>query len=194
MQLFKQSPINIKTKAVKDADMQLSFNYKPQQFHVRNTGQNISLMPLNNNSFIVKNNKIYHLSEVHFHRPSEHQVDYQNFDMEVHIVNQEDHETVVYRVLLAFEDDGYDFGKPFENIDRDIEIDLSKLVAANCWDYHGSFTTTPYDEVVIWLINQQVLTIEKSQADHLNKLYPNNNRCLQPTNGRDVYSICTCSN
>ncbi len=194
MQLFKQSPINIRTKVVKSADKQLSFNYQVEDFHVRNTGQNISLMPIEGKSFIVKNNKIYHLSEVHFHRPSEHQVDYQNFDMEIHLVHQEDHETVVYSVLLHITEDGYDFGQPFNHIDENISIDLTKLVATNCWDYHGSFTTTPFDEVVIWLINQEVLTINKSQANQLNSYYPNNNRCLQPTNGREVYSICTCLN
>lgn len=189
---FKQSPIDIDSKKTIQIDKLVEFHYNLEEFHVMNTGLNISLMPTDSQSYIIKNDKKFHLSELHFHRPSEHHVDGNEFDMEVHLVHQEDHETVVYSVLLKIDDEGYDFSKPFENIDHNITIDLNKLVAKTCWDYHGSFTTSPFDEVVIWLINQTPQTICRKQAELINGFYPNNNRCLQPLNNRDVYTVCTC--
>ncbi len=189
---FKQSPINIKTDTTIMIDRLVEFNYNSEEFHVMNTGLNISLMPTNAKSYILKNNKKYHLSEMHFHRPIEHHVDGNDFDMEVHLVHQESHETVVYSVLLNIADSGFDFGKPFENIDSNITIDLKTLTAKKCWDYHGSFTTSPFNEVVIWLINQESIDICSSQANLINSFYPQNNRCLQPINDRNVYTVCTC--
>lgn len=189
---FKQSPINIESKHAIPIDRLVEFNYTSEQFHVMDTGLNISLMPINSQSYIIKNGKTFHLSEIHFHRPSEHHVDGDEFDMEVHLVHQEDHETVVYSVLLEITDNGFDFAKPFENIGNNIEINLTELVADWCWDYHGSFTTSPFNEVVIWLVNQQIHQISRQQADLINRFYPQNNRCLQPLNDRDVYTVCTC--
>lgn len=189
---FKQSPINIMTDQAIAIDHQVEFHYQLEEFHVRDTGINISLMPTNSRSYILKNNVRYHLSEMHFHRPSEHHLDDQSFDMEVHLVHQESHETLVYSVLLKITENGFDFGLPFENIDNNISIDLNTIVADRCWDYHGSFTTSPFDEVVIWLINQEINQIDISQANLINSHYPNNNRCLQPINDRNVYSVCMC--
>lgn len=190
---FKQSPINIDTQKTVAIEHTVDFHYQCEEFHVMDTGLNISLMPTDSTSYILKNNKKYHLSEMHFHRPSEHHVDDAGFDMEVHLVHQESHETVVYSVLLRIKDNGFDFSKPFENIDTNIVIDLTRLVANKCWDYHGSFTTSPFNEVVIWLINQTPQTIATSQAELIGGLYPENNRCLQPLNGRGVYTVCTCA-
>ncbi len=189
---FKQSPINITTIECQRSNLTANFFYTNEEFHVFDNGLNISLMPTNGSSYVIKNNKRYNLSEMHFHRPSEHQVDDKQFDMELHLVHQEDHETLVYSILLKIEDDGYDFSKPFNNIDSNITIDLTKLIPSHCWDYHGSFTTSPFDEEVIWLINKQESTICSSQAALINGYYPNNNRCLQPLNNRQVYSICAC--
>lgn len=189
MQQFKQSPIDIDTTKTINANHKISFNYFQESFHVMDTGLNISLMPINCQSYVIKNDKIYNLSEIHFHRPSEHHVNGDDFDMEVHLVHQESHSTLVYSILLKMDDNGINFGFPFANIDANISIDLSQLTPKSCWDYHGSFTTSPFDEIVIWLINQKPLTILTSQANALNSLYPNNNRCLQPINERDIFSV-----
>lgn len=187
---FKQSPINIETEKTIAIDRNIEFHYGLEEFHVRDTGLNISLMPTNSNCYVIKNNMRFHLSEIHFHRPSEHHVDNHEFDMEVHLVHQESHETLVYSVLLKITEDGFDFSRPFENLNQNISIDLNKIVPNNCWDYHGSFTTSPFNEVVIWMINQTVHEIARSQAVLINSYYPNNSRCLQPANERNVYTVC----
>lgn len=189
MQQFKQSPINIITTQLSQLPQSVDFHYYREQFNVVNTGLNISLVPVKPTSYFFKNNLRYTLSEIHFHRPSEHHVDYQNFDMEVHLVHHGQNSVVVYSVLLNICEEGNDFGQPFSSIGEMIEIDLSSLVATVCWDYHGSLTTSPFDEAVIWLINQHPQTICQEQANLLNNYYPHNNRCLQPLNDRDVYTI-----
>ncbi|WOO87296.1 carbonic anhydrase family protein [Mollicutes bacterium LVI A0039] len=190
---FKQSPINIDTNELMPLDRTASFHYELETFHVCDNGQNISLTPLDAKSYVLKNNHKFYITEMHFHRPSEHHVDDIEFDMEVHIVHQLEHETLVYSVLLNITDDGLHFGAPFSNLNADIDVDLSALVPNNCWDYHGSFTTSPFDETVIWLINQVQLEINRDQANLLNSFYPANNRCLQPVGQRRVYSIATTS-
>lgn len=186
---FKQSPVNIKTANIKKNDHEVKFHYVEEQFHVFDSGLNISLMPTDAKSYILKNDRYFHLSEVHFHRPSEHQINDHQFDMEVHLVHQESHETLVYSILLNISENGFKFGEPFSNLSNNILIDLSRLSPRTCWDYHGSFTTSPFDEVVIWLINQDILSIDSEQASLINKYYPNNNRCLQPINNRDIHCI-----
>lgn len=189
---FKQSPIDINTKEVVKLERKVKFHYQLEQFEVTNTGLNISLSPVSNSNYIEKNGKKYILSEMHFHRPSEHHIDSKQFDMEVHLVHDGDHETIVYSVLLQICKHGFAFGHAFDNIDKQVSIDLCNLVAETCWDYHGSLTTSPFNEVVIWLINQQMMTIDASQAALINHYYPNNNRCLQPVNDRKVYTVSNC--
>lgn len=188
---FKQSPINIDTTQTPKLSQTVKFHYSEQRFKVIDNGLNITLLPSDTKCWIYKNQNIYPLSEIHFHRPSEHHVDNSNFDMEVHLVHHARFETVVYSILLTIDDDGYDFGKPFSSIDAWITIDLATLVPEKCWDYHGSLTTSPFDEVVIWLINHQVQSISRVQADLLNNYYPQNNRCLQPRGERKIYTVYT---
>lgn len=189
---FKQSPINIVRSEVQDLDQEVVFNYSKECFTVEDTGLNISLIPATTHNYIIKHGMKFTLNEVHFHRPSEHHVDDQQFDMEMHLVHGGDHETVVYSLLLQMTADGETFGNPFSNIGNTIEINLSKYIPETCWDYHGSLTTSPFEEVVIWLINQQLINIDETEASLLNSYYPNNNRCLQPVNNRDVYTVCNC--
>ncbi len=191
MQLFKQSPINIDIGNLQAIQKNIYFNYNNEQFHVFNNGQNISLMPTNCKSFITFDKKQFHLSEIHFHLPSEHHISSKHFDMEVHLVHQEDHETIVYGVLLKISNDGFNFGQPFSNIDQNITLELTRLVPTTCFHYNGSFTTKPYDEVVTWLINTDIYTISEYQAELFSVLYPNNNRCLQPLNNRLVSIVHT---
>lgn len=190
---FKQSPINIKTSEVIEVNRNVHFDYNIESFEVKDTGLNISLTPHTSNNYIIKDGRRFDLIELHFHRPSEHTINSESFDMELHLVHKGNHENLVYSVLLKIEDEGFEFGSPFSNINNTISFDLNRLLPVDCWDYHGSLTTSPFDEVVIWLINQKLMTIQTKQANLINDFYPNNNRCLQPLNDRDVYTICSCN-
>lgn len=190
---FKQSPINIETNKVLVSDLSVNFHYQTQEFDVIDNGNNIALMPIDSNCYIIKNNMKFELFEIHFHRPSEHHVDSHEFDMEVHFLHRGKVNILVYSVLLKISENGNDFGSPFTNVGTQTSFDLKPFVPTECWDYHGSFTTSPFDEEVIWLVSQTVQDIKQTEADILNGYYPNNNRCLQPLNERVVYSLCDCN-
>ncbi len=190
MKQFRQSPINVVTEQTEFKEKVVDFHYHKEVFEVSDNGLNISLTPTTNNNYIgLKRNNV-HLTEIHFHKPGEHQIDSELFDMEVHLVHQENSFTIVYGVLLKFSDFGYDFGKPFSNIGNTIEIDLNKLITSDkCWQYYGSFTTTPFAEQVIWLINKQTLEVNQAEGEILSSYYPCNNRCIQPVNDRVVFDV-----
>lgn len=190
MKQFRQSPINFNTCNTINKDKKILFSYHETNFMVQDNLSNIVLIPQEDSNYIEVEQRKVHLTEIHFHRPSEHYIDNAGFDMEIHLVHQENHFTIVYGVLLKLKNNGFDFGEPFSNVNRIISFDLNKLlVNSSCYQYYGSFTTTPYEEKVIWVVNKQVLPISTCQATLLSTMYPENNRCLQVLNDRPVYEI-----
>ncbi len=87
----EQSPINIETSQVIDDEKleDLDINYKPTGFSLSNNGHTIQANPSTKDNSLVVDNKEYKLAQFHFHTPSEHQFNGQNFDMELHLVHKE---------------------------------------------------------------------------------------------------------
>ncbi len=190
MNYFKQSPINIEPTATHLTTDELNFNYNCNTFTVDDSGQNIRLLPTAMPSTVTYNGLVFPLSEIHFHKPSEHTISGSYFDMEVHFVHNRLEQTLVYSIILNLTDDGYDFGRPFDNINNNIKIDLQRFKTQEYYKYFGSFTTVPFSENVIWIINKQHHNVSMHYLAKLDSFYPCNNRCLQPLNMRDVYSVC----
>ncbi len=190
MKQFKQSPINIIKEDVVKKDKLVKFNYHKQNFKIINNGINITLIPTADDCYIELRNAKIHLTEMHFHAPAEHQIDSNLFDMEVHLVHQEKSFNIVYGVLLSFEKSGFDFSKPFDNIDAEITIDLSVLINSDiAWQYYGSLTTEPFNENVIWIISKNILKVDECSCIKLSDYFPCNNRCIHKLNERIVYDI-----
>ncbi len=190
MNFFKQSPINIEQPFVQEKDIDITFEYRQQNFEVIDTGQNIALSPTYHKSNIKIANKRYFLTEIHFHKPSEHHVDDRQFEMEAHFVHEGAFDTVVYSLLLKIDDAGFDFSNPFANINNTIILDLEPFICnSRLWMYYGSYTTSPFAENVTWLINCDIGLIAPALANDLTNLYPCNNRCLQPVGTRNVYFV-----
>lgn len=190
MNYFKQSPINIETTLEIEHNCSIEFNYQNEFFLVSDTSLNISLVPKSCKSHITFEGKQYKLTELHFHRPSEHHVNGGHFDMEMHMVHQTEIDTIVFSTLLRQAPNGDDFNRPFSNIGKIISLDLSKFIPKKkLWNYYGSFTTTPFAENVIWFINQEPYPIDANEGNALSNHYPCNNRCLQPLNARKLFVI-----
>jgi carbonic anhydrase len=52
--------------------------------------------------------------------------------------------------------------------------------------FNGSLTTPPCSENVRWLVLKTPVTVSKDQTTAFRKIYPLNNRPVQPLNGRKV--------
>ena len=81
----EQSPINIETShVIEDEKMtDVFFNYIPTGFSLSHYGYTIQATPSTLDNSIVVDNKEYKLAQLHFHTPSEHQFNGQNFEMEL---------------------------------------------------------------------------------------------------------------
>ena len=66
----------------------LKFNYAPTSFSLANNGHTIQGNPAAIDNSIVVDGKEYKLAQFHFHTPSEHQFNGQNFDMGLILVHK----------------------------------------------------------------------------------------------------------
>ncbi|EXB88694.1 hypothetical protein L484_015379 [Morus notabilis] len=156
--------------------------------------------------------KDYTLIKLHWHTPSEHQIDGYQFPAELHLVHQAADATLsVVSILYNYtsDDDSVD---PFlaEQIEEQLvelpnvscggkgarlplgNLDLTELgnQAKNYYRYVGSLTTPGCTETVIWTVLQKVRSISQDQVEALrnplNGSYKENARPTQPLHDRKV--------
>ena len=87
----EQSPINLEFSQVR-ADKKLRRNliyYEPTTFTLLNNGHTVQANATTESNLIVVEGNVYKLSQFHFHTPSEHQFNSQNYDMELHLVHSD---------------------------------------------------------------------------------------------------------
>ena len=116
----------------------------------------------------------YKLLQVHFHRPSEHQIGGKNFPMEAHFVHRaESGALAVVGVLFATGMPNAAFSKIVATmpategpaVKADATIDLNTLLPPKLgyYRYPGSLTTPPCAEIVEWLLLTD--PVEVAEAD-----------------------------
>ena len=196
----EQSPINIETSQViedeKIAD--LVINYKPTGFSLSNNGHTIQGNPSTlDNSFVV-DNKEYKLAQFHFHTPSEHQFNGQNFDMELHFVHKDANNQLAVLGLMIKEGASNPYLEkawnviPTEETTEDVKltepIDLMSLLPKDkdSFRYNGSLTTPPCSEAVKWIVLEEPIEMSKEQIDKFREIFPDNHRPVQSLNEREV--------
>ena len=196
----EQSPINIETlHVVKDKYItDPTINYKPTVFSLSNDGHTIQATPSTLDNSIVVNNKEYMLTQLHFHTPSEHQFNGNNFDMELHFLHMDANYQLVVLGLMIKEGKTNSYLKnawnviPREKTTEDVKlkepIDLMNLLPKekDSFQYNGSLTTPPCSEGVKWVILKEPIEMSKEQIDTFREIFFYNNRPVQPLNEREV--------
>lgn len=156
---------------------------------------------------IKYNSKALTVQNVHYHAPSEHSINGDLLDLEIHFFTADDSEQ------------GYGFGVLFEVGEKENEFvkasidsfksnsdktfDTTWLIpnglADNFYYYNGSITNPSYgdcSEIIIWTVFSSVVEISQEQLDFFNDMWKNNdtfagglgsNRVVQDLNGRTVY-------
>jgi len=194
----RQSPINIDdTYTLQGPAEPLQFNYQPSNGEVVNNGHTIQVNVLGGNTLTVRGTT-YSLVQVHFHTPSEEQVNSRNFAMVAHLVHKSaEGQLAVVAVLL---DPGVAnplIDKIWTYMPLDVNdtvrmpsglFDLNELLPKDqrYYQFIGSLTTPPCTEGVLWMVLKQPVPISQAQLRLFRQLYPNNARPVQPVNGRPI--------
>ena len=194
----RQSPIDIHAKNCKElrSASNLELHYVPSVFDIVNNGHTEQVNCLTEDEMVFENNT-YRLNQFHFHTPSEHTIDGKYFPMEIHFVHLNEQNELA--VVGLFVDEGAHnaaFDPVFEHLPTHIgEHDIVPIPLnpiqffpknMDNFRYEGSLTTPPCSENVHWLVLEEHISMSKSQLSKFQKLFPHNNRPIQPLYERGV--------
>jgi len=194
----RQSPINIEeSNTLQGPAEPLLFNYTPSNGTVINNGHTVQVDVQGGNTLTVRGSN-YALVQVHFHSPSEEQINFRNYAMVAHLVHKNpDGQLAVVAVLLepgqanAFIDSVWTY-MPLDVNDQ-VRMpaglfDLKGLLPQDqrYYQFLGSLTTPPCTEGVLWMVLKTSVQISAAQLRLFQQLYPNNARPVQPANNRPV--------
>jgi carbonic anhydrase len=193
-----QSPINVRTTnlAVSDLDS-FHFYYKPMPLDVTDTGHSIQIN-FEPGCATRIDGTTYGLVQIHFHRPSEEQIDGKSFPMVAHMVHSApDGKLAVIAVLLKIGKANPLIDAVLANLPKGAggEIKLAKPLVdptdlmppvRNYYTFQGSLTTPPCTEGVTWFVLKSPGTISAAQEQAFSKRYPHNARPIQAAHDRKV--------
>ncbi|MFB5681364.1 carbonic anhydrase [Paenibacillus terreus] len=199
----EQSPIDIN-----HSQLTASNSLKPVEVHygkteanIQNNGHTIQVTLKDNKNYIMLDGTKFTLAQFHFHHPSEHQIDGQKADMELHFVHKsEDGKTAVLGVLIKNGSENKAFGNvwssmPAKETEEAVElegtIDLASMLPANLHSirYSGSLTTPPCTEGVSWTVLDNPIEMSQAQIDQFAVIFSDNHRPVQPLGERKVMNI-----
>ena len=135
----------------------------------------------------------YVLQQFHFHTPSEHLINGQQFPMELHLVNQAADGTLMVVGVMIEEGapnaalaDFFD-NLPGPNLLTGFNIQAILPSYLGSYRYDGSLTTPPFTEGVLWDVLAQPITMSAEQIEAFQSFFEEGDaRGVQPLNGRVV--------
>jgi carbonic anhydrase len=197
----EQSPVDIRDAASTDLPA-LRFDYHsgPLKYLINNgytIRENYHDAPGTGNVLTV-DGKRYHLTQFHFHHPSEEWVDGKPYEMEAHLMHEAaDGAVAGVTVFLKA-------GRPNATVERmwdhmpttagkeqeiaGVEINPANLLPGNAayYTYQGSLTAPPCSESVAWFVLKTPVEVSSAEISAFAKLYPHDVRPIHPLNGRLV--------
>ena len=191
-----QSPIDLGEAEPGDAGT-LTFNYLESGFRITNNAHTVQV-PVESGSWVEIDGKRYHHKQFHLHSPSEHAIDGEHSELEIHCVHEgENKELAVVGFLMDAGPASPNFDIFMDNIPTegetrvipDFRMNLSRMLPEDTdhkYHYSGSLTTPPCTENVEWIILKSHATASEAQIAKVRKYYQGNNRPIQPLNGRQV--------
>lgn len=160
-------------------------------------------------SGILIDDTYYQLLQFHFHAPSEHTVAGKPFDMEMHLVHKSEEGNLAVVGLLIERGRHHPAFDPVwaclpatpletQRIENGT-VDLSMMLSPNrgtldeavqpfpsTYRYNGSLTTPPCSEGVKWIVLTTPVEMSESQIAAFKAIIHDNNRPVQPLNGREL--------
>jgi carbonic anhydrase len=188
-----QSPIDITVPQPEDL-ANLVIAYRPSPLRVHNNGHTV-VANYAAGSYIEVDGERYFVDSLHYHTPSEHIVDGQPADAELHIVHKKGDELAVIGILLkeGAENPAYQPlldnlpGEEGPAVNTGVTINAADLLPAEqtTYRYSGSLTTPPCTEGVRWLVMTTPVELSADQLAAFQAVFAGNARPVQPLNERE---------
>lgn len=218
---LRQSPINIITKDIRrdiDKSVTVTGRNVSGNLHLANANGEIKVDTKQANAVLKaeEGDRNYVLANFHAHAPSEHTIDGEYYDLEIHNVFQLSSTSVatymVVGILFELDVDARDIdflsALPTQSLvvgsaSQDVAITDVNYQSFIEWtngkakyNYKGSLTTPTCSENVEWMLVKEPMKINANQLNEFTKFFAGNpsfaaghgnNRAVQPVNTRQVY-------
>lgn len=191
-----QSPIDL-TGFIEAELAPLGLSYTTQTAEILNNGHTVqaNFAP---GSKLTVDGREFELKQVHFHAPSENQIQSKSYAMEAHLVHADANGALaVVAVMIEPGAENAALKALWENmpekegdknpIKQGITGEALLPKSRDYYRFNGSLTTPPCSEGVRWLVMKNPITASQEQIDRFTKVMGHpNNRPLNPTNARPV--------
>jgi carbonic anhydrase len=205
----RQSPVDIVLAETIAAGLPaLAFHYQAIPFVVTTTGHDVRVNYASGSSLRVGQDE-YELKEFHFHAPSEHTVNGEFANAEIHLVHQNALlDLAAVGVLVKAVNVGSPVNPVIDAILRNAstesgDVPLTGFINAkdilpqfkSYYNYSGSLSTPPCTEGVRWFVLKEPVFVSQDAIKHLHEVisklpaydgFPDNNRPVRPLNGRVI--------
>jgi carbonic anhydrase len=190
-----QSPIDVADFTESDL-ANITISYQPSTLNILNNGHTIQVN-YDEGSYMEVDGQRYDLAQFHFHAPSEHNVDGQASDAELHMVHKSaDGATAVVGLFLVQGVENASLANVFDNLPAeegpvetiDLQVNAAEFLPMGkaTFRYNGSLTTPPCTEGISWFLMNSPVEISAEQLADFTAIIDGNNRPLQPLNDRTV--------
>jgi carbonic anhydrase len=192
----QQAPIDLQSPI--EANLgSLVVNYSEAPLKLINNGHIIQVN-YESGSSMTANGETFNLLQFHFHHPSEHRLNGQTFDMELHLVHQSNAGRMAVIGVMLKSGQANPILQPIwdaipdqqgpERIVQGKTINANQLLPADrhFYEYYGSLTTPPCSEGIRWFVMAQPLEVSSEQIQRFTALFSRNARPVQPLNNRFV--------
>ncbi len=194
----QQSPVNLSGTPAGDVASP-AFAYRSSPVRITDSGHSVEAgLPGDGPaSTLTAGGRTYRLVQLHYHAPSEHQVDGMLYPAEIHFVHEDSAgNKAVAAVFLRGGGPRNQAWEPFiSRVTRataetalTTRLDLAELLPRDrqAYQYRGSLTTPPCTEGVSWVVLTSPVTISTAQLTQLMEAYSGNNRPVQQAGGRTI--------
>ena len=163
--LCRQSPINIiPTNYIINKNNIINFLYKgrdiiaSKNYISQNKNYQFNVIKPNNYKLIFNNNT-YNLIQYHFHKPSEHKLLSNIFDMEIHFVHKNPNKNhyIVVAFFISFEKGSSPLFDDAIKLSDKPKINLNNILNNKFYHYNGSLTTDPFTTNVSWIVFNDIV-------------------------------------
>lgn len=189
---LQQSPIDL-TGSMRAELSPIPVSWTKGEYSIVNDGHTIQVNCKSSGAVSIEGHD-FDLVQFHIHHPSEHKLNGQAFDLEVHFVHKSaDHGLAVLGVFLKPGAANAALQPVFEAMPAEADkenplpaLDLRALLPASqgYFRYQGSLTTPPCGEAVTWTVFKDPIEAAPEQIAKFAALFPMNARPVKPLNRR----------